>query len=81
MSIDNIPVEYRPLSPWAYLGYNILFGIPVIGLICLFVFAFSNANINRRNYARSFFCVYAILIIVCVVFGMAGGFAWFISKM
>jgi VIT1/CCC1 family predicted Fe2+/Mn2+ transporter len=81
MSIDNIPVEYRPLSPWAYFGYNILFAIPVIGLICLFVFAFSNANINRRNYARSFFCVYAILIIVCVVFGMAGGFAWFISKM
>ena len=81
MSIDNLPVEYRPLSPWAYFGYNILFSIPVIGFIFLLVYAFSNSNINRRNYARSFFCVYAILVIMVTMFGFAGGFAWIITKL
>lgn len=69
-----IPSEYRPLSPWAYFGYNILFCIPVVGLICLFIFAFDKSNINRRNYARSFFCVYIlviILIVIAVVFSIS----------
>lgn len=53
---ETILTKYKPLSPWAYFGYNILFSIPVIGFILLIVFSFSNDNINRRNYARSFFC-------------------------
>ena len=65
--LNSLPDEYRPLSPWAYFGYGILFSIPLIGLICLFVFAFNNRNINRRNYARSYFCVYILAIIIAVV--------------
>ena len=80
MNIDKLPVEFRPLSPWAYFGYSILFQIPVIGLICLIVFSLSNQNINRRNFARSFFCVYVIALILIVVFGMFGGFAYLIDK-
>lgn len=80
--IESLPPEYKPLSPWSYVGYNFLFVIPIIGLIFLFVFAFSNENINRRNYARSFFCAWLIgVILVILVFlaifviGMAiGGF-------
>lgn len=49
----EIPSEYRPLSPWAYFGYNILFCIPIVGLILLIIYSFNNENINRRNYARS----------------------------
>ena len=64
---NNIPSTYRPLSPWAYFGYNILFSIPVIGFILLIVFSFSNDNINRRNYARSFFVIYALVIIVILI--------------
>ena len=30
---NNIPNEYRVLSPWAYFGYSILFAIPLVGLI------------------------------------------------
>ena len=52
---EAIPPQYKPLSPWAYLGYQILFTIPLVGLIALIIFALNNDNINRRNFARSSF--------------------------
>ena len=64
---NTIPNEYRPLSAWAYFGYNILFAIPLVGFIMLIVFAFDSSNINRRNYARSFFCAYLVAIIMLIV--------------
>lgn len=64
---SNLPNEYRPLSAWAYFGYNILFAIPLVGFIMLIVFAFDSSNINRRNYARSFFCTYLIAFIILII--------------
>lgn len=80
MSYDKIPVEYRPLSPWAYFGYNLLFSLPVIGFILLIIFSLSNSNINRRNYARSFFVIYIIIIIAVTIIGLAGGFTYLIER-
>ena len=71
------PSEYRPLGAMAYFGYSILFSIPLIGLIFNLIYFFSDSNINRRNYARSFWCVYllaAIISIVCVVLAASLGF-------
>ena len=62
------PNQYKPLSPWAYFGYNLLFSLPVVGFILLIVFSFSDSNINRRNYARSFFCALLIAVIILAVF-------------
>ncbi|MBQ4245186.1 MAG: zinc ribbon domain-containing protein [Clostridia bacterium] len=56
----NCPPQFKPLSPWGYLGYSILFMLGPIGLIICIVFAFDNDNINRRNFARS--RLYAILV-------------------
>lgn len=64
---QNIPNEYKPLSAWGYVGYNLLFSIPIIGFIFLVVFALDSSNINRRNYARSFFCWILICIILSVI--------------
>ncbi len=64
---EAIPPQYKPLSPWAYLGYQILFTIPVVGLIALIIFALNNDNINRRNFARSYFCVLVIAIVIFVI--------------
>ncbi len=60
------PEEYRPLGAWAYFGYSILFSIPLIGLIVNLVFCFSDGNINRRNYARSFWCAYLFVAIFAI---------------
>lgn len=69
---NNIPSQYRPLSAWAYFGYGILFNIPVIGFILLIIFSLDNSNINRRNYARSYWCLYIILIILLILLMIIG---------
>lgn len=70
---QQIPPQYTPLSAWAYFGYELLFAIPLVGFILLIVFSFSDSNINRRNFARSYFCVYVIMIIVAVVVALVFG--------
>ena len=62
-----IPPEYKPLSPWAYWGYSLLFAIPFIGFICLIVFSLDKTNINRRNFARSFWITLLITVILTVI--------------
>lgn len=69
---DQLPYRLKPLSPWTYWGLNILFMIPIIGFICLVIFALSDDNINRRNYARSFFCTLLISVIIIIVLAVTG---------
>ena len=82
MDNSNIPREYKPISAWGYFGYNILFSIPIVGIICLIIFSFDSSNINRRSYARSFFIIYLIISIVFLIsilfFGGLGLFSSFI---
>lgn len=59
--------KYRPISAWGYFGYNLLFSLPVVGIIFLIIFSFNSKNINRRNYARSFFCAYLVTLILLVI--------------
>lgn len=65
--ISLLPPKYRPLGMWGYFGYSILFAIPVVGLVCAIVFSFSDANIARRNFARSYFCLLIIGVVICIV--------------
>lgn len=66
-----VPEENRPLGPWAYFGYSILFSIPVIGFILLIIFSFAGKNVNRKNFARSYWCWFilalAIILILVVI--------------
>ena len=62
--LQHLPEAYRPLSPWSYFGLGILYALPLLGWIFLIVHAIGSANINRRNYARSYFCVYVLAIIL-----------------
>ena len=68
-----IPAEYKPLSPWAYIGYGILFAIPVVGFICLIVFSINGSNLNRRNYARSYWCALLIALLLIVAISLYAG--------
>ncbi len=62
--------EYKPLSPWAYIGYSILFSIPLVGIILLIVYAFDKTKINRRNFARSILLVMLFGILISVIIGI-----------
>lgn len=74
--IRDLPPKYRPLGAWKYFGYQILFSIPIIGQIFLIIFAISGKNINRRSFARSYFCALIIVVIligVLYLLGMGSG--------
>ncbi len=73
------PEQYRPLSPWGYFGYGILFTLPVIGLVFLIIYSFGDGRINRRNYARSYFCALALGLILFGILLATGGIAWLLS--
>ena len=66
--------DTTPISPWGYIGYNILFSIPIVGLVMLFVYSFgSNTNVNLKNYARSFLLMMLIVVIIYVVIAIFFG--------
>ncbi len=73
--IERLPEKYRPLGAWSYFGYSILFALPLVGWICLLVFAFSGKNIVRRSFARSYFCYALIVGVVAAVITIVSIFA------
>ena len=72
MENENIPSKFTPITAWGYLGYQLLFAIPFVGLILLIVFALNDENINRRNLARSYFCAMLIGVIIFIIVLMLG---------
>ena len=67
MSENNIPSEYKPISMWGYCGYEILFSLPIVGFICLIIMSFAPSNKNLKNFARSYFCLFIISLVLTVV--------------
>lgn len=64
----EIPFEYKPISAWGYVGWNLLFGIPVVGFIILIILSVGGTkNKNLKNYARSFWCLYLLLLLTIVI--------------
>lgn len=79
-NMEVVPTgRYAPLSAWAYFGLGILFSVPIVGFVFLIVFSFSKGNINRRSYARSYFCgllfVAIVLIVLVICCGSIAGVA------
>ncbi len=75
---DMLPEAYRPLSPWAYFGLQILFAIPIVGLIFLIIFSFKRSNYTRRNFARSYWCglilvaaLFVLILVLTLLFGIS----------
>ena len=63
--------EYKPISAWGYVGYQLLFSIPLVGFICILVFSLGGStNQNLKNFARSYLCVWLILIVLAVIVGI-----------
>ena len=54
--------RYAVMSVGAYIGYSLLFSLPVIGWIICLVMAFTSKNLNKRNFAK------AILIFMVIGF-------------
>lgn len=67
-------METNPLSPWSYFGLEILYSIPIVGFIFLIIHAIGAKNVNKRNFARSYFCfIIVVAVIIVVVLLISGG--------
>lgn len=74
--IRELPDKYKPVGAWRYFGYQILFSIPIVGFIFLIIFACNGSNVNRRSFARSYFCgliIVLVIIVILLVAGLGGG--------
>ncbi len=61
--------EPKYIKSWGYVGYSILWAIPIVGWIIWLVNCFSS-NTNKKCYARSYFCKFILCLIVGVVVGV-----------
>ena len=66
-----VPPENTPISAWGYVGLDILFAIPAVGIIAAIILSF-NRNINIRNLAQSFWCALLLVVIIVIVIGVVG---------
>lgn len=66
-----LPLEYQPVSVGQYIGYTLLFSIPLIGFIMMFVIAFGSGNSKSlRNFAKSYLIMTAVGIGLMVFFSV-----------
>ena len=69
----NAPFEdprTKPLTVGNYLLMTLLQVIPIVGIVMLFVWAFGDENINRKNYARAALIWMLIGIGLSIVIGI-----------
>lgn len=67
--------EYKPISMWGYVGYDILFCIPIAGFILVIILAIVPKNQNVKNFARSWLLWLLIVVLLVIVMVHVGVFA------
>ncbi|MCR5213665.1 MAG: zinc-ribbon domain-containing protein [Eubacterium sp.] len=67
----SIPEDYKPISPIGYIGYSLLYSIPIVGIIMLFINGFGQSkNINVKNYARSYLIIMLVSVVLSIVISL-----------
>ncbi len=62
------PVDTAPLKTSDYLLLHLLNMIPLVGLILMLMWSFSdNVNLNRKNFCRAYLILYAISFVLSIV--------------
>ncbi len=88
MQAESEPPQSSPyavLSSWGFVGSILLLGLPVAGFIIAIVWASGNTfNINRRNLARAYLLIIAIVfaLYIVLIIGVAalGGSALMLDR-
>lgn len=65
--------ENKLITPWGYIGYSLLFSIPIVGFIFVLVFSFSSNYPCRKNYARSVLIGFIIALVIGVIWYLVAG--------
>lgn len=65
----SLPEELRPLSTLEYFCYLFLFSIPLIGFVCMIIFAAgASRNQNLRNLSRAYLLLAVLAFLAAVLF-------------
>ncbi len=65
--------KYRPTGVFEYIGYDILFMIPVIGLMSLLYLRLGGTeSVNLKNYAGAWLCRILIFIVIMGILFLTG---------
>lgn len=68
--------EAAPVSLGDWIITLIVLMIPLVGVIMLFVWAFSSGtHPSKQNYCRASLILVAIALVLAILFGIMGGFA------
>lgn len=78
INMNGVPIanydarfDYTPIGMWGYFLYSILFNIPLVGWICWIIFAVGGTrNINLRNFARSYICLYIVMFVLFLLISL-----------
>jgi len=76
VTLEDLPPELKPMSAWAYVGWGILFALPIAGLVLIIVFSCVSGNINRKRFARSYLCWILIAAILVTILVLVGVLSW-----
>lgn len=78
ITVEDLPDHLKPVGAWGYFGLQLLFSIPIVGFVFLIVFSFSRGNLNRRSFARSYWCaalvgiaIFMIILLFVAVLGFS----------
>ena len=67
---DNQDRNYISVGSWMWMMF--VTAIPCIGLVMLFVWAFTGENESRKNYFRALLAWFAVLVILGVLLAAIG---------
>ena len=72
ISEEDLPEEFRVVPMFHFFLYQIIFALPLVGLVVILIMRFGGAkNKNIRNFARAQLLAIIVAIILCGVFGAA----------
>ncbi len=78
--VASIPKEYKPMSIWKFFGFEVLFSIPIVGVIASLIFSLDvSKNVNLTNVARAKFLwtvLETIMFMLAVAVMMLGMLRW-----
>lgn len=77
LTLTQLPPVLKPLGVWGFVGYSLLFLIPVIGWIVALVFACGGTNrVCLKHFARGWL-VSALLLIAALA--AVGALLWYVK--
>ena len=68
--------EIKPISPLGYIGYQVLFNIPVLGFIAAIIMAIAAKNKNVKNFALAQIILVVAVIVLYIVLGLIFGLSF-----